>query len=910
VPCAGEPATLIFDNGKVSETAVLVKTNTTKVPDWADPPGADIDPYPRPRNTDECVTVDCSPGHPQCGVVTTVNTFDSGAISSLLSCFKRGFISLAGKRVWHGAHPWDVHDPNGCIDGETHDDSYGYLQYETAQGSPNQTKFLDKSWSGTIGWGYTSTVRWSVPGLDDPDVSPAPIHGFVYTYEAEVTSFVSVNALSGNRVRTFVKNVVEFYSIDGTEYTSADTEIWSARAVSFAGPYGTYNAAIGVADNFQMPALLAILGYQTKCHEPEVEPVFLPAVPRAEALTLAAATLTNGAFAGATASTHLTYSRSGISGGYITQVEAAAVDGSLTGTLFSISAPGATNHAESTWTDPTDGVTPCFMNTTYHMDMEVELSGENTAASVRDDGIGLLEQWDLTDRLQYPFRTDAHPRIAPLVARDEYPTKQSPEDIDALGDTYTDTTDHTGDIIGAPYGDNIDRFWNSLMEIYDTCEEVDFNCGDNYLSYYGAWSNDGAYGCNVPRATNWTTRKDACDTYPQSYMRYDTNGVFSVGVYLEVVLPWPSYNFARPYGKDRLLYKQATVDCGSDLPNGDLRFPDAPGIVTPAAILSATQSGGNVDIVLAVAAVLRDGDLVDFTGVGGLGSSVTVAAVGSDPTSTTNFTVAGTLVGLYTSGGKVVTHGAPAYYFDDSKRKAQFFALEWFHNFRDVGEALRIAAWQAVCHGADPSDFDCDAAGSGDPVRATQAGRGMPETVEDFIIHQDCLAWVKCEPIIIGFHPTLTSSSFPKHGGLNSAKIYAFPTGFLFDDRYGSLWQGAVYQSMADPLWETPATGGFFCPDPSTLSDCTPARVEAIADVPETFGAGGDEAPAALPEAREIHIATLSELQGVSVPDGLVYPPPSAGADADMPWLLINISACTPTGGGGEYAPNYNLPAE
>ena len=102
-------------------------------------------------------------------------------------------------------------------------------------------------------------------------------------------------------------------------------------------------------------------------------------------------------------------------------------------------------------------------------------------------------------------------------------------------------------------------------------------------------------------------------------------------------------------------------NCGTGI-IGKIRYPNAPAICGRIKVLSAVQSGGSVNIVLAAdATTLFVGDYVDFTGVGFLGSSVAITAKTDD----THFTVSGT-VGSYAGGGYISSSGAPDYYWNDS----------------------------------------------------------------------------------------------------------------------------------------------------------------------------------------------------------------------------------------------------
>lgn len=142
----------------------------------------------------------------------------------------------------------------------------------------------------------------------------------------------------------------------------------------------------------------------------------------------------------------------------------------------------------------------------------------------------------------------------------------------------------------------------------------------------------------------------------------------------------------------------ALADVPADLrPAGDtfgpLRFPLAWPIGGRVKVVSATQNGGNVDLVIEPpnrvgdATYLRTGDHVDFSGVSGLATNLAISL-----TDENEFSVPGTLSGAYTGGGFIQSTGAPDYKWFDTQSKGDYFTIEWEYDFRDYQEADR------VCH--------------------------------------------------------------------------------------------------------------------------------------------------------------------------------------------------------------------
>jgi hypothetical protein len=125
----------------------------------------------------------------------------------------------------------------------------------------------------------------------------------------------------------------------------------------------------------------------------------------------------------------------------------------------------------------------------------------------------------------------------------------------------------------------------------------------------------------------------------------------------------------------------------------------------------------------------------------------------------------------------VMIHGAAAYYFDDQYQKGDFVTLQTGNDYRTNGEYARLTGI-----------LDC----TGTQVTRPTENEGFTS----FSQTAHCLPFQQCNPRVICFSPNGENFS-------NGITI-PFPTSFVFDERYGSRWQGVIQQVMDDPLWQTP----------------------------------------------------------------------------------------------------------
>ena len=173
---------------------------------------------------------------------------------------------------------------------------------------------------------------------------------------------------------------------------------------------------------------------------------------------------------------------------------------------------------------------------------------------------------------------------------------------------------------------------------------------------------------------------------------------------------WPSVNYARPFGRDRFLvdYSNATgiAECygTTGIPTADYvgdivtdsgdplyafrRFPACRPIGSTIIISSAAQSSpGVITITTAETHWILPGDSLDFYGVSGLATNVLSA---SATPGTDTFTVSGTLIGAYTSGGYVASHNTAfdLWKWDWTCSRHTFVVQQWQTDYRGSGSIL------------------------------------------------------------------------------------------------------------------------------------------------------------------------------------------------------------------------------
>lgn len=927
-PCYGWPATpRVFVNcNTFRPPSPLPKrwANITTVPDYADPPGDPIPPYP--RNFQYCLGttagyVTSGPGDPLVGPwldedfpgCTPAEGVDSvaGNCYSLTEddatfpdCAAGYFKAVQATKIWHGRFGFMSHDD---ATGQSPITNYEVLgpeclncQFEAYQGTPDGTKYCTESLSISH---HNLSVAHNTGGST-----------FTIQYEQTYSHSRSVSVDPGSGYPTVSCSESKLIDYDlsdaGTPVqhcTSTDFETWTCDS----GEMGPETHCCSILTNDYLAALKAVNAQGGRIHWPDASPPY-----------------------------HL---------GFYTPAELVArFESDFPGADITVELSGTRLHVNITEEIlPPEGADPdtdsyCECNAEF--DLVLELGGEYTADDLVAEVNSLAAHWDLADEAVYPWRSDNFLTVAPLVSRKEYQAAQSPHivltectvyDGTPLGPGETEA-DHqqpwifqgytegvanpnpwTGEVLGAPNPAGYDGHFDYLHRSRVRCG------GTAITTYFGAKSAenlafDGTDSAMPRSATQWTENITDWLRYPGPFAAYGS-GRYLLQKWAECRVKHNSMNFARPCGLDRFAIDETRYRCiassagdpvvtvtlygSSDVTTGThcvaygkvwsvtrvsdtefelttelatvpaevvldpdafapVRFPSAPAICGRVAVASADQSGGSVEIALAADAYLRPGDSIDFTGVAGLGTA-TVATVINER----SFTVAGTLAGAYGGGGYAASTGAAAYYWNDDQSKGEFLWLTWQHNFRDYQEVERVLSQYETCDSCGAAD-----PGAVTPLRVNQSAHGMPQSVSAFTATAKCFEFAcrsvfVCSPNPEGFVPsaslTVESVTLPD---------------LTPDERYGALWQGQVVQTMQDPFWQQPHNP---CAGGAAEDDGRCHSVEARGDtLPDDGGPGQDETSPALAAGVELHILTLAELDTAGDVTGVVYAPPPGDTDS------------------------------
>jgi hypothetical protein len=291
-----------------------------------------------------------------------------------------------------------------------------------------------------------------------------------------------------------------------------------------------------------------------------------------------------------------------------------------------------------------------------------------------------------------------------------------------------------------------------------------------------------------PNAGNYTGDVMGVDT--PEYVLGAPDGAMAhadstTSVYLQkwcAVMPaTPSFNHFRPCGDDR-----------NDARFSSIAWP----ICGRCAVASATQNGGNVDLVLTDAApYLQTGDSIDTDGINGLGDSLSVTV-----TDSTHISVPGTLSGSYTGGGYIWSTGAPSYWWHDDQSKGDYVLLEWEYN-------------------------PCAPTVDSTSITADSTAQTVDELgVGTYTCTQKCLGEDRCGPPIVAITPS--GETFP------NGETIAFPNA-----ERELCWQAIAQFTLEDYLWDTDLGDGPLvearCDYPTWNSETAPTLPDGF-----TYGAG------------------------------------------------------------------------
>jgi len=453
------------------------------------------------------------------------------------------------------------------------------------------------------------------------------------------------------------------------------------------------------------------------------------------------------------------------------------------------------------------------LSSTSSLVFTVELSNENPAEDVMANVKAMLETVNHSDPTN-SFRQDENVYVNPLVLRKEYP---SPSDPRSGTDGFTDphAADYDGSIIPALNPLGYGEPGGTGRGTFDFQADVFMKafCYDEWqigLVYKGEWTPDFL----PPNVNKWTVSNwlndAASDTgiFPGSFVWFNSTGVL-IQKSIEVIERRPSYNFARPYGRDRFLIDETSVyfvDSGTiydqslavaadavlagiwggtsvggfysgcsitsgvltlgpkvydvpswwTLPSGDesfafgkLRFTTAPGFGGRVRVAASYDSeSGMTTLTYPARDAILSGDLVDLL----LADSTWEPGLEITVISATSATVAGD----YSTAKWMVPHllfdgttSGQKWYFANDSAKGDYVWREW-----------SIVAGVATL------------------TSQTQA----------------CLPFTPCSAQIVG-----AAAGSEVSADYGNGEIYSIP-----NIANGGIWIGEVGQWMADPLWQAP----------------------------------------------------------------------------------------------------------
>lgn len=228
---------------------------------------------------------------------------------------------------------------------------------------------------------------------------------------------------------------------------------------------------------------------------------------------------------------------------------------------------------------------------TYSVEFKWKLTNEYPASGLLADVYSLLNEWDLQNHAQLPFRTDGYLAAAPIVGRHEYPVARSPDLLDVtcqLADSegngsydwYDITTQrniagtvtdlYSGGVRGAPFASGWpDWSWDQDHETWLYCYDSDSRVYVPYIYTFGArnWTSvdngDSTTSVIPPTSTWWQNNKLAGELRSHAWLAFDGYGLRAQKSAEVLVSSTPSFNYFRPCGLERFSIDSTTVHCVS-----------------------------------------------------------------------------------------------------------------------------------------------------------------------------------------------------------------------------------------------------------------------------------------------------------------------------------------------------------
>jgi hypothetical protein len=204
--------------------------------------------------------------------------------------------------------------------------------------------------------------------------------------------------------------------------------------------------------------------------------------------------------------------------------------------------------------------------------LHTELSDPYTTGQVYSQLTGLLNHWDLTNDLIYPWRSDEFTTVAPFVTYNEVPSPVAPsiqecDYVDFSAQTYD------GSIRGAPLPLGYAHFFDWNHATWNTCQD-DIGNVAWYREFYGAYAAQNSAGdvtdAYMPLGTTqWTENYDAGNYWPHAWVDFPAQThILTAQKWAEIQVKRPSHNFAEPCGKSRYNFDEPTVRCVSGVTTG------------------------------------------------------------------------------------------------------------------------------------------------------------------------------------------------------------------------------------------------------------------------------------------------------------------------------------------------------
>ena len=194
--------------------------------------------------------------------------------------------------------------------------------------------------------------------------------------------------------------------------------------------------------------------------------------------------------------------------------------------------------------------------------VSVTLSDPNSFRAVMADVNYLLAFWPLNDDTLYPWREDAYYGIGPMVSRNERDNFAPP--ITTTPDTGADVYD--GAVLGAPRPAGYQRSFDFRHENLVNCPAEDDMPAYLDTNSYGAWTPDYLPQNCTQWSSDWFPMPTGAGIYYKTSI-WTTMGVVNppykvvAQKWAETLVPWQSYNLARPAGADKFAYDE-TTDAG------------------------------------------------------------------------------------------------------------------------------------------------------------------------------------------------------------------------------------------------------------------------------------------------------------------------------------------------------------